>query len=54
MRWNPPAERNRMVYVSKRPHGYRGQQNEKGSYLRGQMSARVGNGLIEVGSPRGI
>jgi len=40
--------------VSKRPHGYRGQQGEKGRYLSGQMSARVGNGLIGVRSPRGI
>jgi len=43
-----------MVYVSKRPHGYRGQQGEKGRYLSGQMSARVGKGLIGVRSPRGI
>jgi len=54
VRWNPPAEGNRMVYVSKRPHGYRGQQNEKGRYLRGQMSARVRKGLIGVRSPRGV
>jgi len=43
-----------MVSVSKRPHGYRGQQNEKDRYLSGQMSARVGKGLIGVRSPRGI
>jgi len=54
VRWNPPAEGNRMVYVSKCAHGYRGQQNEKGRYLRGQMSARVKNGLIGVRSPRGV
>ena len=52
--WNPPAEGNRMVYVSKRAQLYRGQQNEKGKYLSGQMSARVGKGLIGVGSARGI
>jgi len=46
VRWNPPVEGNRVVYISKRPHGYRGQQDEKGRYLRGQMSARVGKGLI--------
>jgi len=54
VRWNPPVEGNRMVYVSKRPHGYKGQQHEKGRYLRGQMSARVGRGLIGVRSARGI
>jgi len=43
-----------MVWVSKRPHGYRGQQDEKGRYLRGQRSARVGKGLIGVRSARGI
>ena len=43
-----------MVYVSKRPHSYRGQQGEKGRYLSGQMSARVGKGLTGVRSPRGI
>jgi len=43
-----------MVTVSKRLHGYRGQQDEKGRYLSGQMSARVGKGLIGVRSPRGI
>jgi len=37
-----------------RPHGYRGQQDEKGRYLSGQMSTRVGKGLIGVRSPRGI
>jgi len=42
-----------MVYVSKRPHGYRGQQDERGRYLSGQMSARVGKGLIGVRSARG-
>jgi len=52
--WNPPVEGNRMVYVSTRPHGYTGQQDEKGRYLRGQMSARVGKGAIRVRSPRGI
>jgi len=54
VRWNPQVEGNRMVYVSKSPHGYRGQQGEKGGYLTGQMSARVGKGLIGVRSPRGI
>ena len=54
VRWNPPVEGNQMVYVSKRPHGYRGQQDEKGRYLKVQMSARVGKGLIRVRSLRGI
>jgi len=54
VRWNPPVEGNRMLEVLKRPHGYRGQQDEKGRYLRGQMSARVGKGLIGVRSRRGI
>jgi len=54
VRWNPPVAGNWMVQVSKRPHSYRGQQDEKGRYLRGQMSARVGKGLIGVRSPRGI
>jgi len=48
VRWNPQLEGNRMVYVSKSPHGYRGQQGEKGEYLSGQMSARVGKDLIGV------
>ena len=43
-----------MGEVSKRPHGYRGYQRENGRYLRGQMSARVGKGLIGIRSPRGI
>jgi len=43
-----------MVLVSKCPHGYRGQQDEEGRYLSGQMSARVRNGLIGARSPRGI
>jgi len=43
-----------MVYLSKRPHRYRGQPGEKGRYLSGQMSARVGKDLIGVRSPRGI
>ena len=43
-----------MVYVSDRPHGYRSQQDERDRYLGGQMSARVGKGLIGVRSPRGI
>jgi len=38
----------------KRLHGYRGQQDEKGRSLRGQMSARVGKVLIGVRPPRGI
>jgi len=54
VRWNPLVEGNRMVYVSKRAHGYRGQQDEKGRYRRGQMSARVRKGVIGVRSPRGI
>jgi len=43
-----------MVYVSKRPHGYRGHQNEKGSYLSGQISARLGKALVGVHPQRGI
>jgi len=43
-----------MISVSKRPHGYRDQQDEKGTYLRRQLSARVGKCLIGVRSPRGI
>jgi len=43
-----------MVEVSKRPHGYRGQQDEKGRYLRRQMSARVRKGIIGIPSPREI
>ena len=43
-----------MVEVLKRPHSDRGQQGEKGRYLSGQMSARVGKGLIGVRSARGI
>jgi len=43
-----------MVYVSQRRQGYRYQQGEKGGYLRGQMSGRVGKGLIGVRSPKGI
>jgi len=43
-----------MVYVSKCPHSYSGQRDEKGRYLRWQMSARVGKGLIGVRTPRGI
>jgi len=43
-----------MVLVLKRPHGYRGQQDEKGRYLSGQMSGRVVKGPIAVRSPRGI
>jgi len=43
-----------MVEVSKRPHGYTGQQDVKGRYLRGQMSGRVGKSLIGVRSARGI
>ena len=54
VRWNPPVEGNRMASVSKRPHGYRGQQHEKGRYLSGQKSARVGRGHIGVRSPRRI
>jgi len=54
VRWNPLVEGNRMVWVLKHPHSYRGQQDEKGRYLRGQMSARVGKGLIGVCSARRI
>jgi len=54
VRWNPPAKGNRIVEVSERPHGYRGQQDGKGRYLRGQMSATVRNGLIGVRSRRGV
>jgi len=43
-----------MILLAKGPHSYRDQQGEKGRYLRGQMSARVGKGLIGVRSPRGI
>jgi len=54
VRWNPPVEGNRMVYVSWRAQGYRCQEGEKGGYLSRQMSPRVGEGLIGVLSPRGI
>jgi len=47
-------EGNRMVKVSKRPHGYRGQQDKRGRYRRAHMAARVGEGLIGVRSARGI
>jgi len=43
-----------MVEVSKRPHGYRSQQDEKDRYFSGQMTTRVGKCLIGVRSPRGI
>jgi len=43
-----------MVEVPKCPHRYRSQQDEKGRYLKGQMSARVGKGVIGIRSPRGI
>jgi len=48
--WSPLGEGNRMVYVPKRPHGYRRQQEEKVKYLTGHwpMSARVWQGLIEI------
>jgi len=51
VRWNPPGEGNRMLYVSRRPHGYRGQQEEKGRYLTGHwpMSARLWQDLIPIG-----
>jgi len=52
--WNPPIEGNRVVLVLKSPHGYRGQQNEKGRYLSRPMSARVGKSLIGVRSLTGI
>ena len=51
---NLPVEGNQIVHVSKRAHGYSCQQREKGIFLSGQMSARVGKGLIGVRSPRGI
>jgi len=54
MPWNPPLKGNRMANVSQRPHRNRGQQDEKGRYLSGKMSTRVGKGLIGVLSPRGI
>jgi len=54
VRWNRPVEGNRMVYVSRCAQGYRCQQGEKGGYLSGQMSSRVGKGLIAARSPRGI
>ena len=52
--WNPPVAGNRMVWVPKHLHGYRGHQDGNGRYLRGQMSARVGKGLIGVRPSRGI
>jgi len=54
VRWNPPVEGNRMAQLSKRPHGYRDQQDEERRYLTGQMSVTVGKGLIGVRSARGI
>jgi len=47
--WHPPLEGNRMISVSKRPHGYRSQQAENGRYLTGHwpMSARVWQGLMQ-------
>jgi len=35
-------------------HSYRGQEGEKGRYLSGQISARVGKGQIGVGWLKGI
>jgi len=52
--WSPLAKANRMGQVSKRLHGYRGQQEETSVHLTGQMSARVGKGLIRIRSLRGI
>jgi len=43
-----------MVYISERPHGYSSQHDEKGRYLMGQISGRVGKRLIRVRSLRGI
>jgi len=43
-----------MVELLKCPHSYRGQQGEKGRYLNGRMSARVGKALIGVRSARRI
>jgi len=43
-----------MVCVSWRAQCYRCQRGEKGGYLSGQISARVGEGLIGVRSPTGI
>jgi len=39
-----------MVYVSKRPHDYRGQPEDKGRYLTGHslMSPRVWQGHIAI------
>jgi len=50
--WNPLGKGNRMVYAAKSPHTYRAQQREKGRYLNGQMSARVGKGHIGIHSAR--
>jgi len=35
VRWNPPVEGNRTVYVSRDVQDYRDQQGEKGRYLSG-------------------
>jgi len=44
-----------LVSVSKRPHGYRGQQEKRGRYLTRHwpMFARVRQGLIAIRSLRG-
>jgi len=47
VRWNPPVKGNQMVLVSKRPHGYRGQHDEKGRYLRGKRSPELGSVSLE-------
>jgi len=43
-----------MVEVSKCPDGNRDQEDEKGRYRKGQMYARVRNGLIGVHPLKGI
>jgi len=43
-----------MVLVSKSPHGFTGQQDEKGRYINRNMSSTVGEGLIGIRSARGI
>jgi len=43
-----------MVLVSNCPHGYTGQQGEKGRYLRRKRSVRVRKGLIGIRSARRI
>ena len=42
-----------MVQVMKRPHGSRGQQDERGRYLSGQMSATSAK-TDPASDPRGL